>query len=308
MAILPIGGRVQLALTRRGFHGNGKRLSAAEPTVTERANAAWRRINLVGLDRAYGGAVGSVSFSAARRQAQRAAHRAASRSHGIVIAPRAHCVAPEAVCEARSRAVCRARRTPTPACVRNQALHGMLGCPCRSRRPPATGGCDGGEGRPICDPLPQHMPAPDLAMRAACDVEGGHAPHDVAENKSVTSVPMIVSIGGRRGGESPGNPHASRVSARNAMNASLATGWGGQENESVNAGDAPCCLSGEPAAHPMRARVIAARAGFDSAGRCTKPVVLREYGLRQWAHLNGAPRTRASSRYALDKPQLEHAV
>ena len=30
---------------------NGKRLSAAEPTVTERASAAWRRINLVGLDR-----------------------------------------------------------------------------------------------------------------------------------------------------------------------------------------------------------------------------------------------------------------
>lgn len=48
--------------------------------------------------------------------------------------------------------------------------------------------------------------------------------------------------------------------------------------------------------------MIAARTGFESAGRCTKPVVPCEYGLRQCAHLNGAPRTtRASSRYARRK-------
>ena len=162
-----------------GFmRSNGKRLSAAEPTVTERASAAWRRINLVGLDRPYGGAVGSVSFSAARGQAQRAAHSAASRIHGNGTAPEAHWAAPEVDCEARSRTLCRARHAPTPACVCNQALHGMLGCLCRSRWPPATGGCDGGEGHPICDPLSQHMQAPELAMRAARDLDGGHAPHE----------------------------------------------------------------------------------------------------------------------------------
>lgn len=40
----------------------------------------------------------------------------------------------------------------------------------------------------------------------------------VGENESVTFEPINVSIGGRRDGESSGNPHAATLSCRSAMN------------------------------------------------------------------------------------------
>ena len=157
---------------------NGKRLSDAEPTLNERAGAAWRQINLVGLDRRDGGAMGSVSFSRACGQANRAAHRGASRLQRIVIAPKASCAALGRACGVPGRALRRAGRAAAPACVRDAALPGALGCLCGSRWASACGGGDGGQVCPVGRPVLHSDPVTYCAMRAAHDLDGGHAPHE----------------------------------------------------------------------------------------------------------------------------------
>src|SRR5450755_3498885 len=54
-----------------------------------------------------------------------------------------------------------------------------VACLCASWRPPARGrDGDGGQRRSVSCQLLLHPPASDLAMRAALDIDGGHAPHE----------------------------------------------------------------------------------------------------------------------------------
>src|SRR5450432_3746048 len=74
---------------------------------------------------------------------------------------------------------CRIGRDETPACVEDETLQGTFACLCASWRPSARGrDGDGGQRRSVSCQLLLHPPASDLAMRAALDIDGGHAPHE----------------------------------------------------------------------------------------------------------------------------------
>ena len=73
---------------------------------------------------------------------------------------------------------CRGWRKAAAACMHDEALRGMHGRLQASRRTPARRGEDSGQRRAVDTELLDHAPAPELAMRAALDLDGGHAPHE----------------------------------------------------------------------------------------------------------------------------------
>jgi len=74
--------------------------------------------------------------------------------------------------------IAQAARRAARACAPSQAEGRCQGEARRSWRPPAGRGHDGCQGRPIGRDLLDDVPVACLAMRAAADLDGGHAAHE----------------------------------------------------------------------------------------------------------------------------------